>query len=62
MCLRGMNMDNKTAAEIQFHIINEIDREVDEKQLLNMVEQQGDNYILRAYGKTLKFNSEGDLI
>jgi len=55
-------MNNKTAAEIQFHIINEIDREVDEKQLLNMVEQEGENYILRAYGKTLKFNSDGDLI
>lgn len=56
-------MNNEIKNEIMFHITNEIDMEVDEKQLLNMVTEEAKYYQLRAYGKTLRFNKEdGSLI
>lgn len=55
-------MDNKVKSEIMFHIQNNLDQEVDEKQLLNRVEKYDDYYLLRAYGTVLKFNKDGDLI
>ena len=39
-----------------------LDQQVDERQLINQVQAVGDGYELRAYGKTLKFNSDGDLV
>ena len=56
-------MDNDTRQQIMFNIQNELTENVDEKQLLNMVQEQADCYVLRAYGQTLKFNKEdGSLI
>ena len=53
---------NDVESEILFHISNEFDQQVDERQLINQVQAVGDGYELRAYGKTLKFNSDGDLV
>ena len=56
-------MNNDIRNEILFNIQNELEENVDEKQLLNMVQEQADCYILRAYGQTLKFNkADGSLI
>ncbi len=56
-------MDKQVEGEILFHILNTLsDRVVDGRQLLNMVKPDGDGYILRVYGETLRFNSDGDLI
>lgn len=55
-------MDNDVKAELLFHIEGELEQEVDARQLLNQVEETGDGYLLRAYGKLLRFNKEGDLL
>ena len=56
-----MNADVEN--EILFHIENELDdRNVDARQLLNQAISTEDGYILRAYGRTLRFNKDGDLI
>ncbi len=54
-------MNNSTKEEILFHILDNFDN-IDEKQIFNMIKPITDGYILRAYGKTLKFNKDGDLI
>lgn len=56
-----MNADVEN--EILFHIESELsDRNVDARQLLNQAISTEDGYLLRCYGKTLKFNEDGDLI
>lgn len=54
-------MNNSVKSEILFHIIDNFDN-VDEKQLFNTIKPTQDGYILRAYGQTLRFNEDGDLI
>lgn len=54
-------MNNDVKMEILFHIIDNFDN-IDEKQIFNTIKPTNDGYILRAYGKTLKFNEDGDLI
>lgn len=54
-------MNNDVKMEILFHIIDNFDN-IDEKQIFNTLKPTIDGYILRAYGKTLKFNEYGDLI
>ena len=50
-------------SEILFNIESEFsDIEVNARQLLNHVSEFDDHYLLRAYGKILKFNKDGDLI
>ena len=44
-------MNNEIRNEIMFHITNQLDMEVDEKQLMNMVQEEENCYQLRAYGK-----------
>ena len=55
-------MDNDDKAELLFHIEAELEQEVDARQLLNQVQETSDGYLLRAYGKTLNFNKDGDLV
>ena len=56
-------MDDEVRNEIMFNIQAEIEQNVDERQLLNMVVEEADCYVLCAYGQTLRFNKEdGDLI
>lgn len=56
-----MNADVEN--EILFHIESELsDRNVDARQLLNQAISTEDGYLLRAYGRTLRFNEDGDLI
>ena len=56
-------MNNDVESEILFHIESEFsDLEVNARQLLNHVTEFDDHYLLRAYGQTLKFNKDGDLI
>lgn len=56
-----MNLDVEN--EILFHIENELsDRNVDARQLLNQAISTEDGYLLRVYGRTLRFNEDGDLI
>lgn len=54
-------MNESTKDEILFNILNTFGN-VDEKQIFNTIKPTADGYILRAYGKTLKFNKDGDLI
>lgn len=54
-------MKNSTKDEILFHILEKFDN-IDEKQLFNTIKPTKDGYILRAYGQTLRFNEDGDLI
>lgn len=54
-------MNNSTRDEILFHVLNTFDN-INEKQIFNTIKPTADGYILRAYGKTLKFNKDGDLI
>lgn len=51
-------MNNEIRNEIMFHISNQLDMEVDEKQLMNMVQEEENCYQLRAYGKLLRFNKD----
>ena len=61
--MRGtVKMNEKVKSEILFHIQNEVDQVVDEKQILNHVEKTADGYQLGVYGKLLRFNSDGDLL
>lgn len=64
LCIGGKRvMDMEVKNEIMFYIQSELDREVDERQLLNMVIEEADCYVLCAYGQTLRFSKEdGDLI
>lgn len=56
-------MDNDIQNEILFNIQNELEENVDERQLFNMIKEQADYYQLNAYGVTLKFNkNDGCLI
>ena len=55
-------LSNDVKSELLFHIENELEQEVDSKQLLNQVQETNDGYELRAYGKTLRFNKDGDLL
>ena len=58
-----MDVSNDVESEILFHIESEFsDTDVNARQLLNHVVEYGDYFLLRAYGKTLKFNKDGDLI
>ena len=57
-----MMMSNDVKSELLFHIEAELEQEVDSKQLLNQVTETSDGYELRAYGKTLRFNKDGDLL
>lgn len=54
-------MKNSTKDEILFSILENFDN-VNEKQLFNTIKPTGDGYILKAYGQTLRFNEDGDLI
>ena len=55
-------MDNDVKSELLFHIENSLEQEVDSKQLLNQVTETSEGYELRAYGKTLLFNKDGDIL
>jgi hypothetical protein len=56
-------MDNDVMNEILFNIQNELEENVDERQLFNMIKEQADYYQLNAYGVILKFNKDdGSLI
>ena len=55
-------MSNDVKSELLFHIENELEQEVDSKQLLNQITELADGYELRAYGKTLRFNKDGDIL
>lgn len=55
-------MNKDVEAELLFHILNSFPQEVDAKQLLNQVNETSTGYLLRAYGKTLTFNTEGELL
>lgn len=56
-------MNNDIRNEILFNIQNELEENVDERQLFNMIKEQADYYQLNAYGVTLKFNKkDGSLI
>lgn len=54
-------MNNSTKEEILFHIHDNF-KNINEKQIFNTINPTTEGYILRAYGKTLKFNKDGDLI
>lgn len=54
-------MNNSTKDEILFHILDTFGN-IDEKQIFNTIKPTTDGYILQAYGETLKFNKDGDLI
>lgn len=54
-------MNNSTKNEILFHILDNFNN-IDEKQIFNTLKPTTNGYILRAYGKILNFNKEGDLI
>ncbi len=54
-------MNNSTREEILFHILNNFNN-IDEKQIFNLIKPTEDGYILQAYGQTLKFNKDGDLL
>ena len=64
MYLRGTvkMMSEKVKSEILFHIQNEVDQAIDEKQIINHVEKTSNGYQLGVYGKTLRFNNDGDLL
>ena len=55
-------MSEKVKSEILFHIQNEVDQAIDEKQIINHVEKTSNGYQLGVYGKTLRFNNDGDLL
>ena len=55
-------LSNDVKSELLFHIENSLEQEVDSKQLLNQVTETNEGYELRAYGKTLRFNKDGDLL
>ena len=56
-------MEADTANEIMFNIQSELELNVDERQLWNMVVEENDAYVLRAYGKKLRFDkNDGSLI
>jgi len=54
-------MKDSTKDEILFNILNNFDN-INEKQIFNSLKPTAEGYILQAYGKTLKFNKDGDLI
>ena len=56
-------MEADTANEIMFNIQSELELNVDERQLWNMIVEENDAYVLRAYGKKLRFSKDdGSLI
>lgn len=56
-------MEADTANEIMFNIQSELELNVDERQLWNMIVEENDTYVLRAYGKKLRFDkNDGSLI
>ena len=56
-------MEDDTANEIMFNIQSELELNVDERQLWNMIVEENDAYVLRAYGKKLRFSKDdGSLI
>ena len=56
-------MEADTANEIMFNIQSELELNVDERQLWNMIVEENDAYVLRAYGKKLRFDkNDGSLI
>ena len=55
-------MDKIVEEEILYNIMNSFDQQVDNRQLLNQVEETSTDYTLRAYGLTLNFNSDGDIV
>lgn len=54
-------MNNSIKEEILFHILDNFDN-INEKQIFNTLKPTEDGYILQAYGETLKFNKDGDLL
>lgn len=58
-----VKLDNEVMNEIMFNIQNSITENVDERQLLNLVNEEADCYRLMVYGYDLRFNKEdGSLI